>query len=111
MTALLDVNVLIALLDGDHVHHVAATQFLQNLGPDGWATCSLTENGVLRILGRPVSSGGVGLPEDVLMHFRTWCDYRGNQFWPDDVSLLDSNLFTSLPSPNPSPTSTSSDLL
>lgn len=96
MTALLDINVLIALLDGDHVHHAAATSFLENLGPEGWATCPLTENGVLRILGRPVSSGGIGSPEEVRKHFRAWCDYRGHQFWRDDVSLMDGRLFTSL---------------
>jgi toxin-antitoxin system PIN domain toxin len=96
MTALLDVNVLMALIDGDHAHHAAATSFLQNLGPAGWATCPLTENGLLRILGKATALGGIGSPEVVRTHFRAWCDYRGHQFWPDDVSLIDARVFRSL---------------
>ena len=43
MRALLDVNVLIALLDPDHVHHRSATGWLvQNLHL-GWASCPLTQ--------------------------------------------------------------------
>jgi toxin-antitoxin system PIN domain toxin len=99
MTTLLDVNVLIALLDQNHVHHDAATCFLQNVAPDGWATCPLTENGVLRILGRPIAQGGVGSPEAVRSLLNAWCGYRGHQFWADDVSLLRRDLFQTLPDP------------
>ncbi|WP_415408755.1 hypothetical protein ACLM45_08320 [Synechococcus sp. A10-1-5-9] len=49
--ALLDVNVLIALLDPQHVHHNAAHHWFANQVPIGWGTCPLTQNGVLRILG------------------------------------------------------------
>lgn len=96
MTALLDVNVLIALLDAEHIHHAAATRFFENIGPAGWATCPLTENGLLRILGKAIAGGG-GSPEEVRTRFRAWCDYRGHQFWPDDVSLADTRIFPSLP--------------
>jgi predicted nucleic acid-binding protein len=41
MRALLDVNVLIALLDGAHVHHVAATGWLHANVANGWASCPL----------------------------------------------------------------------
>ena len=51
--ALLDVNVLIALLDPQHVHHNAAHHWFSSQVPIGWATCPLTQNGVLRILGNP----------------------------------------------------------
>ena len=97
MTTLLDVNVLIALLDQSHVHHEKATIFLESLAPEGWATCPLTENGVLRILGRPTAKGGVGSPELIRDLLTAWRGYRGHQFWPDDVSLLESDLFPSLP--------------
>lgn len=97
MTALLDINVLIALMDGDHVHHVAATNFLKNLGPAGWATCPLTENGLLRILGNKLALQEAGSPEDVRTQFLVWCDYRGYHFWPDDLSLTDIQIFPTLP--------------
>jgi len=98
MTSLLDINVLIALLDQDHIHHNAATRFFQNLGPDGWATCPLTENGILRILSRPLAQGGIGSPEEVRRHLIAWCDYPGHQFWPDGLSLTSTSTFPKLPS-------------
>ena len=53
MRALLDVNVLIALLDADHLHHEAARRWLRDNIREGWATCPLTENGCVRIMAQP----------------------------------------------------------
>ena len=39
MTALLDVNVLIALAWPNHVHHVAARAWFEEHREEGWATC------------------------------------------------------------------------
>ncbi len=50
MRALLDVNVLIALLDAGHVHHATASVWLYANVEKGWASCPLTQNGCLRIL-------------------------------------------------------------
>jgi len=50
-TYLLDVNVLIALIDPAHVQHDAAHAWFASTGQHSWATCPLTENGVLRIVG------------------------------------------------------------
>jgi uncharacterized protein len=53
MRALLDIHVLIALHDRDHVHHArAAAWFEANVHP-GWASCPLTQNGCLRIMSHP----------------------------------------------------------
>lgn len=51
--ALLDVNVLIALLDADHLHHRAATQWLEDRLAAGWASCAITQNGCMRIMSQP----------------------------------------------------------
>ena len=51
--ALLDINVVIALLDQGHVLHQAATQWLAREQGHGWATCPITENGVVRIMAQP----------------------------------------------------------
>ena len=48
---LLDVNVLIALIDPNHVHHDRAHQWFAAEGVHAWATCATTENGLLRIVG------------------------------------------------------------
>lgn len=50
---LFDANFLIALGDADHVHHDEAQTFFTLKKQDGWATCPLTENAFLRILGHP----------------------------------------------------------
>ena len=53
MRALLDVNVLIALLDEDHVHHGRARAWLVDRHAAGWASCPLTQNGCIRIMSQP----------------------------------------------------------
>lgn len=50
MVSLLDINVLIALLDADHAdHRRARAWFIQHAGA-GWASCSQTQNGCVRIM-------------------------------------------------------------
>ncbi len=53
MRALLDVNVLIALLDAGHAMHAAAMAWLERELPHGWASCPITQNGVVRIMAQP----------------------------------------------------------
>ncbi len=54
MTAfLLDVNVLIALVDPAHVQHEQAHDWFARVGQRAFATCPITENGLLRIVGHP----------------------------------------------------------
>jgi hypothetical protein len=48
---LLDVNVLIALIDPAHIQHDKAHTWFATTGQHAWATCPLTENGVLSIVG------------------------------------------------------------
>jgi toxin-antitoxin system PIN domain toxin len=53
MRALLDVNVLIALLDAAHVHHSLAARWLSAEIKHGWASCPITQLGCIRILSQP----------------------------------------------------------
>ena len=63
MTCLLDANILIALADSNHVHHQRTqTWFHSRPATDGWATCPLTENAFLRILGNPNYPASPGDP-------------------------------------------------
>ena len=86
--ALLDVNVLIALHDEQHVHHRTAADWLLVNARSGWATCPLTQNGCARILSQPNYPNPVPLA-DALTVLRRSCALPGHAFWPDDISLLD----------------------
>jgi uncharacterized protein len=91
--ALLDVNLLVALFNPDHIHHeVAHDWFADNRG-DGWATCPITEQGVVRILANPKYWLNAGRSADILDRLRRFCASGHHQFWPDAVSLRDRKLF------------------
>jgi uncharacterized protein len=92
--ALLDVNVLMALFDPNHVHHDIAHDWFAEIGDTGWASCPLTENGFLRTAKVARTATYVPIPEliDGLRAFQASSDH---EFWPADVSLLDGELFNS----------------
>jgi toxin-antitoxin system PIN domain toxin len=89
MTWLLDVNVLIALLDPAHVQHDSAHDWFQRVGHASWASCPLTENGVLRIIGNTRYPNSPGAPVAVAPLVWQLRAHPGHVFWPDDISLLD----------------------
>ena len=79
MTFLLDANVLIALVDSDHVHHQVAGDWFT--GTDQrFATCPITQGSLVRHLVRAGHSSGdiadaVGRIQVLPRH----------EFWPDDL--------------------------
>jgi toxin-antitoxin system PIN domain toxin len=92
MRALLDVNVLIALLDAAHVHHARAMHWLGENIRHGWASSPLTQNGCVRILSQAAYPNPVPAAQ-VAAHLREAVRTVHHQFWPDDVSLLDDTVF------------------
>ena len=88
---LLDVNVLIALVDSSHVHHEAAHAWFAQEGRAAWASCPMTENGLLRIVGNPRYPNSPGAPAAVVGTLAALCALPGHVFWPDDISLLSSD--------------------
>lgn len=84
---LLDVNVLIALADADHEHHRRASEFFTRHRGEGWATCPITENGFLRIVGSPNYPRGPGSPQLARELLASLCAHPDHHFWPDDLSL------------------------
>lgn len=85
--ALLDVNVLVALFDPDHVHHEAAHAWFPPSRGGGWATCPLTENGVVRVLSNPAYGAEPERPGALFARLRSFCASGGHVFWPDDVTF------------------------
>ncbi len=87
MRALLDVNLLIALLDGAHQHHGVARAWLEANIEHGWASCPLTQNGCVRILSQPAYPGAEP-PAMVAARLRGATETPWHAFWPDTVSLV-----------------------
>jgi hypothetical protein len=91
MRALLDVNVLIALLDADHSMHERAFAWFGDNGRGGWASCPITQNGCVRIMshpGYPHSLPMASIMERLAVATRS----AYHEFWADDVSLLDPDI-------------------
>lgn len=91
--ALLDVNVLIALLYPLHIHYEEAHRWFGQNRKYGFATCPLTINGCIRILSGPAYPTEKQTPAEIARRLRNFCAETDHHFWPDSVSLLDEELF------------------
>jgi uncharacterized protein len=89
--ALLDVNVLIALLDSDHAAHDSAMKWFAKNAREGWASCPITQNGCIRVMSNP----GYPSPlpaQAVIERLAEACRQDIHEFWSDEVSLLDPHI-------------------
>ena len=94
MRALLDVNVLIALLDADHSLHARATKWFASHARSGWASCPITQNGCIRIMCHPSYPNALSV-RAVMQRLTQASASTFHDFWPDDVSLLDAEVVDS----------------
>ncbi len=90
--ALLDVNVLVALLDAAHVHHARAAAWLAEHIDAGWASCAITQNGCIRIMSQPSYPGALASAE-VARRVRAAAATRHHLFIAGDISLLEVTRF------------------
>ena len=89
VTALLDVDVLIALAWPNHVHHVPARSWCNARRKGGWATCSLTEAGFVRVSCDPSVVGHAVAPGDAIALLRELRRVESHRFWALDRSMVD----------------------
>jgi toxin-antitoxin system PIN domain toxin len=87
MRALLDVNVLVALFDSSHSRHTQARAWLEANASSGWASCPITQAGLVRVLSNPNYPGGVSTPEAFALLDAATADEH-HQFWACDVPLV-----------------------
>ncbi len=83
MTALLDANVLIALIVAEHVHHDAAAEWL-SASDAAFATCPITQGSLVRFLLRTGTSAAAA--REVVRAVEASARH---EFWPDSVSFAD----------------------
>ncbi len=88
MTALLDVNVLIALGWPNHVHHGAAQRWFAQSSAKGWATTPITETGYVRISSNRAVMQVSTTPATAIAQLEAMTALPGHTFWSDDVPLV-----------------------
>lgn len=85
-SALLDVNVLIALAWPNHVGHRAAQSwFSAHAATGGWATTPITEAGFVRVSANRRAMTTATTPSVAIELLRRMTALRGHVFWPDAV--------------------------
>ena len=88
MTYLLDVNVLVALLWPAHEAHEVATKWFQRAGAKGWATCSVTQAGFVRIVSNPAFTSDALSPQQAMELLDANAGHAGHRFWKDEAGFL-----------------------
>jgi hypothetical protein len=91
--ALLDINVLVALFDPEHVHHEAAHRWLAANRASGWASCPLTENGFVRVVSNKGYPGRRTEVADAIARLRVFRHSGDHHFWAEGLTLCDEGLF------------------
>jgi len=86
-TALLDANVLIALLWPAHEHHALALGWFAATGRRRWATCPLTQLAFVRIVSNTAFSRDALSPAEAVILLARNLRHSRHVFWPDDLPL------------------------
>lgn len=92
--ALLDVNVLIALMDPDHAAHERVHAWTDEGLVGGWATCALTQNGFVRVISRPRYPSPLPVGAAIGLLGEATADSR-HTFWSCELSLTDPSIVSS----------------
>lgn len=85
--ALLDLNVLTALLWPAHEHHDAAHRWFGRRSKAGWATCALTQLGFVRIVSNPAFSRDALSPTNAVALLAQNVAHPAHEFWSDDLQV------------------------
>lgn len=91
MTAwLLDVNVLVARLWPDHPFHAKVRLWLDTNEREGWATCAITQLGVVRTLSNPAFDKRAPRPAETLHWLqKSLKENPYHQFWTDELTAFE----------------------
>lgn len=87
MVHLLDVNVLVALAWPNHVHHLRARAWFRDYRDDGWATCSITQAGFVRVSSNRAAIPEARSPAEAIALLRQIVDLPCHVFLTDDVPV------------------------
>lgn len=86
-TALLDLNILTALLWPAHEHHDVAHGWFAARGKARWATCPMTQLGFVRIVSNAAFSSDVLSPIEATALLAENLTHTGHEFWSEDLEV------------------------
>ncbi len=89
MTALLDLNVLVALAWPAHEHHARARDWFLARGRSKWATCPITQLGFVRILSNPAFSPDALTVKEAADLLLKNVRQPAHEFWPDSPAATE----------------------
>lgn len=89
MTALLDVNVLLALLWRNHMFHGRAKKWFIANHSLGWATCTMTQAGFVRLYTQPKILNLEIRPQEAIEVLRRSTAVAEHTFWPQTEPISD----------------------
>jgi toxin-antitoxin system PIN domain toxin len=85
-TALLDLNIFVALAWPAHEHHAAAREWFLNRSRLKWASCPITQLGFVRLLSNPAFSPDALSVRQALELLMKNVNQPSHEFWPDTIS-------------------------
>lgn len=86
-TALLDLNILTALLWPAHEHHAAAHRWFRGRANARWATCALTQLGFVRIVSNPAFSRDALSPAAAIGLLAENLAHPAHEFWTERLQV------------------------
>jgi uncharacterized protein len=92
MRSLLDISVLLALLDADHVGHDMARAWFEREVGHGWASCAITQNGFVRVISQPTYTNPVPLAAAIRRLAEATASPL-HEFWSCDSRITDERIF------------------
>ena len=85
--ALLDLNILTALLWPAHEHHEAAHRWFETRGKARWATCAFTQLGFVRLVSNPSFSRDALSPGAAVSLLAANLTHARHEFWVENLPV------------------------
>ena len=92
MIALFDVNVLIALMDQQHIHHSRVLQWVSRSKDLRFATCAITQMGFVRVISQPTYLNPISLSQ-AFQAISCLARSPHHVWWALDQQLQDTTVF------------------
>jgi len=77
-----DLNVLLALIDDEHMYYRTAQDWFNSSGKENWGLCPLTESGLVRLVTNPVMGPMYRTFDEAKAILEDLAQRSGYSYWP-----------------------------